>query len=63
MGMGTDVNFFAETVYKLADRKGEKVPLRQPLGDVTWKMGRERWEGLLKEWDGLKEVAFMGKEG
>lgn len=62
LGMGIEVDVFAETVYGIASR-GEKVPLRQPLGEVAWKMGREKWVGNLRDWDedGLKEVAFVGK--
>ncbi|CZR68533.1 related to ketoreductases [Phialocephala subalpina] len=52
----------AETIYKIAAR-GEKVPLRLPLGKVAWMMGKGKFEGLLREWEEVKEISFMGKEG
>ncbi|KAG9237325.1 short-chain dehydrogenase/reductase-like protein SDR [Amylocarpus encephaloides] len=51
----------ADSLFAIADR-GERVPLRLPLGPTAWKMGKSKFEGLLGEWDAVKELSFMGKE-
>lgn len=51
----------AEVIYGIASR-GENVPLRLPLGAVAWKLARAKFEGLLAEFDAVKEVSLMGKE-
>lgn len=51
----------ADVIYKIASR-GEKVPLRLPLGAVAWKLARSKFEGLLAEFDAVKEISAMGKE-
>lgn len=50
----------AETIYSIASR-GEKVPLRLPLGLVAWKMAKAKFEGLLQEFDAVKEISAMGQ--
>lgn len=51
----------AETIFAVASR-GERVPLRLPLGPVAWKMVKSKFEGLLGELDAVKELSTMGKE-
>jgi hypothetical protein len=51
----------AETLFTIASR-GERVPLRLPLGAVAWKLAKAKFEGLLGELDTVKEVSAMGKE-
>lgn len=51
----------AETIFKIAERGG-KVPLRQPLGAVAWKMAKAKAEGFLAELESVKGVSAMGKE-
>lgn len=51
----------AEVIYGIASR-GEKVPLRLPLGAVAWKLARSKFEGLLAEFDAVKEISAMGQE-
>jgi hypothetical protein len=50
----------AETIFTIASR-GERIPLRLPLGTVAWQMAKMKFEGLLKELDEVKEISFMGK--
>ncbi|KAK3905868.1 hypothetical protein C8A05DRAFT_12357 [Staphylotrichum tortipilum] len=50
----------AEAIYTVASR-GERIPLRLPLGAVAWKMARAKFEGLVQEWEGLKEISGMGQ--
>lgn len=58
-----DPSAVAETIYHLASR-GEKVPLRVPLGSTAWMMAKMKHEGALKELEGLKELSErpMGKK-
>ncbi|PMD43179.1 NAD(P)-binding protein [Hyaloscypha variabilis F] len=51
----------AETIFMIAER-GEKVPLRLPLGAVVWKMAKAKAEGFLGELEVLKGISGMGKE-
>ncbi|KAK4155575.1 hypothetical protein C8A00DRAFT_13428 [Chaetomidium leptoderma] len=51
----------AEAIYKVASR-GERVPLRLPLGAVAWKMAKARFEGLLQEFEAVKEISGMGQQ-
>ncbi|KAF4625131.1 hypothetical protein G7Y89_g13038 [Cudoniella acicularis] len=51
----------AETIFTIASR-GERVPLRLPLGVVAWKMAKAKFEGLLGELDAVKELSAMGQE-
>ena len=51
----------AETIFMIAER-GEKVPLRLPLGAVVWKMAKAKAEGFLGELEALKGISGMGKE-
>jgi len=52
----TDVS---ETIFKIASR-GERVPLRVPLGATAWKMAKSRAEGFVKELEGVKELSLVG---
>ncbi|TVY39487.1 putative oxidoreductase [Lachnellula subtilissima] len=51
----------AETIFIIASR-GERIPLRLPLGAVAWKMSRASLEGRLRDLDKIKDVSAMGKE-
>lgn len=50
----------AETIYKIASRN-ECVPLRLPLGLTAWRMGKMKFEGLLQQFDAVKELSAMGQ--
>ncbi|KAF8854265.1 NAD(P)-binding protein [Acephala macrosclerotiorum] len=50
----------AETIYKIAAR-GEKIPLRLPLGKVAWQMAKMKFDELLRDFESVKEISFMGK--
>ncbi|KAK6601370.1 oxidoreductase C162.03-like protein 2 [Botrytis cinerea] len=54
-------NDIAETIFKIASR-GEKVPLRLPLGPTAWKLIRQKYEGFLGELDAVKDISSMGKD-
>jgi hypothetical protein len=56
----TTPEMIADVVWRIAER-GEKVPLRLPLGKVAWTMGKGKFEGLLREWEGLREIALLGE--
>lgn len=60
-GMGMEPAAVAEAIYKVASR-GEKVPLRLPLGATAWKMAKAKFEGLLLELDAVKVISAMGEE-
>jgi hypothetical protein len=51
----------AETLYKIASR-GERVPLRLPLGPTSWKMAKAKCEGFLAELEAVKEISALGRE-
>jgi len=51
----------AETIFTIASR-GERVPLRLPLGATAWKLAKAKFEGLLGELDAVKELSAMGQE-
>ena len=51
----------AEAIYTVASR-GERVPLRLPLGAVAWKMAKAKFEGLVRDWEGVKDVSGMGEQ-
>lgn len=51
----------AEAIYTIASR-GEKVPLRLPLGPTAWKMIKQKYEGFLGELDVVKSISAMGRE-
>lgn len=50
----------AGMVYNIASR-GERVPLRLPLGLVAWKLAKSKFEGLLVDFDAVKELSAMGQ--
>lgn len=60
-GMGIEPSALAETLFSIASR-GERVPLRLPLGLTCWKLAKTKYEGFLKELDELKELSAMGQE-
>jgi hypothetical protein len=65
LGMGIEASAVAETIYAVASRppgEGGRIPLHLPLGGVAWKLARTKFEGLLAEFDNVKEVSFMGEE-
>ncbi|QSZ35011.1 hypothetical protein DSL72_007873 [Monilinia vaccinii-corymbosi] len=51
----------AEVIYTIASR-GEKVPLRLPLGPTAWKLVKQKYEGVLEELDTIKDISAMGRE-
>ncbi|PGG95242.1 hypothetical protein AJ79_10167 [Helicocarpus griseus UAMH5409] len=52
----------AEALFSIASR-GERVPLRLPLGPTCWKMARMKFEGLLEEFEAVKGISTMGRAG
>lgn len=51
----------ADALYTVASR-GERVPLRLPLGATAWKMGKAKFEGLVREFEEVKEISAMGQQ-
>ncbi|KAH6634003.1 hypothetical protein B0J18DRAFT_5204 [Chaetomium sp. MPI-SDFR-AT-0129] len=51
----------AEALYLVASR-GERVPLRLPLGATAWKMGMAKFESLLRDFEAVKDVSGMGEQ-
>jgi hypothetical protein len=51
----------AEAILGVASR-GERVPLRLPLGAVAWQMMKAKFEGSLGELEKVKEISVMGKD-
>lgn len=51
----------AETLFTVASR-GERIPLRLPLGATAWKLAKAKFEGLLSDLDTVKELSAMGQE-
>lgn len=61
-GLGmSEPSAIAEAIYNIAAR-GERIPLRVPLGVTAWKMAKAKSEGFLAELDTLKEISALGKE-
>lgn len=65
MGMKSGVGMMepsdiAETLWGIASR-GEKVPLRLPLGAVCWKMAKAKCERSLQELETVKDLSTFGK--
>ncbi|KAK3321359.1 short-chain dehydrogenase/reductase-like protein SDR [Cercophora scortea] len=61
LGVGMEPAAVAEAIYSIASR-GERVPLRLPLGAVAWKLARAKFEGFLGELDAVKGISAMGEE-
>lgn len=51
----------AEIIFTIANR-GERIPLRLPLGVPAWQLAKAKFEGLLRELDAVKEISAMGRE-
>ncbi|KAL2198895.1 hypothetical protein P885DRAFT_66980 [Corynascus similis CBS 632.67] len=51
----------AEAIYAVANR-GERVPLRLPLGAVAWRMGKAKFEGLMQDFEAVKELSGLGAQ-
>ncbi|KAK2768528.1 hypothetical protein FQN54_000384 [Arachnomyces sp. PD_36] len=51
----------AETMFTVASR-GERVPLRLPLGPTCWKMAKSKFEAFLEELEAVKELSALGAE-
>ncbi|PLB51425.1 NAD(P)-binding protein [Aspergillus steynii IBT 23096] len=60
-GMGLEPSAVAETLFTVA-RRGERVPLRLPLGATCWKMAKSRYESSLAELEAIKGISGMGEE-
>jgi hypothetical protein len=61
LGVDIEPSAIAEAIYNIA-RRGERVPLRLPLGPVAWKLAKSKFESLLGELDAVKEISAMGQE-
>jgi len=51
----------AQAIFSVAAR-GERIPLRLPLGAVAWKMGKAKFESLLQEFDAVKDISGRGQQ-
>lgn len=51
----------AETIFTISSR-GERIPLRLPLGMVAWQLAKSKFEGLLGELEAVKEISAMARE-
>jgi hypothetical protein len=51
----------ADALWTIASR-GEKVPLRLPLGATSWRMAKMWWEGLVGDLENVKSVSGLGTE-
>lgn len=60
-GAGIEPSAVADMIFTIASR-GERVPLRLPLGAVAWKLAKSKFEGLLSELEASKELSAMGEE-
>ena len=60
-GAAIDPSAVAEVIFNIASR-GERIPLRLPLGAVAWNIAKSKFEGLLAELDAVKELSAMGQE-
>lgn len=60
-GVGVEPTAVAESIFKIASR-GQRVPLRLPLGATAWRLAREKFSKLLEELDAVKELSGMGQE-
>lgn len=59
--MGMEPSAIAEALFKIASRE-ECVPLRLPLGAVSWKMSKSKFQTLLEEFDAVKDISAMGEQ-
>jgi len=51
----------AAAIYNVSSR-GERVPLRLPLGATAWTLAKLKFERLLGDLDAVKEISAMGQE-
>lgn len=59
-GMGMiEPSAIADAIFSIASR-GERVPLRVPLGPVAWKMAKAKYEAALKDLDEIEELSALG---
>ena len=58
-GFGIEPSTLAETLYTVASR-GERVPLRLPLGHTCWEMAKSKFESLLEEFEAVQELSAIG---
>lgn len=57
-GSAMEPSKVAESIYHIASR-GERVPLRLPLGMIAWSVAKSRFEGLLRDFDAVKDLSAM----
>ncbi|CAG8028736.1 unnamed protein product [Penicillium olsonii] len=61
LGVGMEPAALAEVLFMIASR-GERVPLRLPLGAVSWKLSKSKFETLLEDFEAVKSISAMGQE-
>ncbi|KAJ5852215.1 short-chain dehydrogenase/reductase-like protein SDR [Penicillium soppii] len=61
LGVGMEPSAIAEALFAIASRE-ECVPLRLPLGAVSWKMSKSKFESLLGDFDAVKDISAMGQQ-
>ncbi|OLN81059.1 putative oxidoreductase C162.03-like protein 2 [Colletotrichum chlorophyti] len=60
-GTLTEPSAIADAIYNLASR-GERVPLRVPLGATAWNMIKMKFETFLGDLENVKEISMMGRK-
>ncbi|CAG8076098.1 unnamed protein product [Penicillium salamii] len=61
LGVGMEPSALAEILFMIASRE-ERVPLRLPLGAVSWKLSKSKFETLLGDFEAVKDISAMGQE-
>lgn len=61
LGVGMEPSALAEILFMIASRE-ERVPLRLPLGAVSWKLSKSKFEALLGDFEAVKDISAMGQE-
>ncbi|KAJ5351589.1 short-chain dehydrogenase/reductase-like protein SDR [Penicillium brevicompactum] len=61
LGVGMEPSALAETLFTIASRE-ECVPLRLPLGAVSWKLSMSKFETLLNDFEAVKDISAMGEQ-
>jgi hypothetical protein len=61
LGVGMEPSAIAEALFAIASRE-ECVPLRLPLGAVSWKMSKSKFESLLGDFDAVKDISAIGQQ-
>ncbi|WYZ44876.1 hypothetical protein EsH8_VIII_000192 [Colletotrichum jinshuiense] len=61
-GTLTEPSTIAEAIYQIASR-GERIPLRVPLGAPAWNLIKAKFETGLADLQSIKEFSLLGQKG